>query len=280
MHIALCNSDDKQYQRGWNALVTMVFQDFSFWLDQNLWDTRYESYAIVEEGTFLSNINVFKTALLWDGKPVSALSIGAVCTHPAHRGKGYSRRLMEHILNRYPNTPMYLSANDSVLNFYPKFGFEPAYEKLPVIEASLDGTTPAVQLAYADPKVWAYVHGRVNFSAVLDCTNTDIVTMFDVRQDGLEQCLYELPDIQTMIVARQSGETLRLIGVFALRPVTWSQIMPRLPFAGVRRVEFGFMPDALDVGPHTMEACQGEVIFIRGTACNVSDRKFPELSWT
>lgn len=280
MHIAFCNSDDKQYQRGWNALVATVFLDFSFWLDQNLWDTRYESYSIVENGTFLSNINVFKTDIVWDGERVSALSLGAVCTHPLHRGKGYSRRLMEHILDRYPNTPMYLSANDSVLDFYPKFGFQPAYEKLPVIEAVLDHPAQAVHLPYTDPKIWAYVHGRVNFSAALDCTNTDTITMFDVRQDGLDQCIYELPDIQTMIVARQNGETLRLIGVFALRPVTWAQIAPRLPFAGVRRVEFGFMPDALGVVPHAMEACEGEMIFVRGTACDVSGRKFPDLSWT
>lgn len=49
-----------------------------------------------------------------------------------YRGRGLSRQLMEHIMATYEDIPMYLSANESVLDFYPRFGFERVYKKQPV----------------------------------------------------------------------------------------------------------------------------------------------------
>ena len=47
-----------------------------------------------------------------------------------HRGKGYARVLMEEVIKDYDGKVdgIYLFANDSVLEFYPKFGFKEAKE--------------------------------------------------------------------------------------------------------------------------------------------------------
>jgi len=279
MPIVFCNSNDKTYQRGLNALLSQVFFDFSFWYDLNLWDERYESYAIVEDGRFVSNICVFKTRILWRGRPCLALSLGAVCTDPQYRGRGHARTLMEHVLGRYPDTPMYLSANEGVLDFYPRFGFRRVFEKQPALACSIDNDCRPVRLAFDDPKVTAYVRGRRIFSTIVDCANADTVTLFHIHLGPYKDCLYELADCGVLLVASQEEETLSLHGAFAPRPVAWSELVPRLPFAGVRRVEFGFAPDVLGA-PFHWEEVAGDPLFVRGVDCDLGDFKFPDLCFT
>jgi len=282
MPIICCNTDDKDYQRRLNALLSPIFLDFSFWYDLNLWDERYESYAVTLDGAagpIVSNICVFKTRLLWRGAPVEALSLGAVCTDPRHRGKGYARMLMERVLARYPRQPMYLSANESVLDFYPRFGFRPVREKLPALICTIDNASPPAKPAFDDPKVARYVRERKVFSNLLDCANADPVALFHIHLGPYKDCLYEIPECQALAVAGQEGETLRLYGLFALRSVRWEELAARLPFAGVRRVEFGFAPDALGA-PFHWEEFDGDALFVRGARCELGDFKFPDLCFT
>lgn len=68
----------------------------------------------------------------------SALSIGAVATKKDYRGRGLSRILMNHIIEKYDGVPMYLYVNNDVVNFYPKFGFKRVFEKLPIYECEIN----------------------------------------------------------------------------------------------------------------------------------------------
>ena len=127
MEISFCNSNDKKYQSMLNRLLKDIFLDFQFYYDLDLWNENYESYSIIKDGEMLSNICVLKTKLQFLGKEYSALSIGAVATKEEYRAKGLSRILLEHIIEKYKDVPMYLYANETVLDFYPKFGFKRAY---------------------------------------------------------------------------------------------------------------------------------------------------------
>lgn len=93
-----------------NNLLKDIFFDFQFWYDLDLWDYNYESYSIIENGEMVSNICVYKAQILFDGNRYDALSVGAVATKKEYRGRRYLRALMEHIIRKYDNVPMYLSA--------------------------------------------------------------------------------------------------------------------------------------------------------------------------
>lgn len=58
------------------------------------------------------------------------IQIGTVMTDCNYRNKGLSRKLMDKILQDWKDKcdAIYLYANDSVLDFYPKFGFIKAME--------------------------------------------------------------------------------------------------------------------------------------------------------
>ena len=279
MQIYFCNGNDKDYQTKLNKLLNPIFLDFQFWYDLNLWDNYYESYSIIKNDEIISNICVFKAKINFKGKVFDTLSVGAVATKEGHRSKGYSRILMEHIIEKYPYTPMYLSANDTVLDFYPKFGFKRVYEKLPVLDIKINNQTEPKKLDYDNPKVWKYIMNRSNLSKQLDCLNTAPINLFHIHLGYLKDCIYELPEINTLIVAEKNGSTLKLIGVFSEKQVSLEKMKKHLPFNEIERVEFGFIPDSL-CGEYRFENYETDPLFTRNIKCDLGDFKFPELSTT
>ena len=95
----------------------------------------------------------------------------------------------------------------------------------------------------------------------------------------MKDCIYELPEIDTMVIAEQRGETLKLIGVFSMKDISFSDLVRYLPFTNVKNVEFGFMPCWSDVN-YIMKEYETDPLFVRGLRCNLGDFKFPELSIT
>jgi len=100
---------------------------------------------------------------------------------------------MEYIIEKYEGSPMYLFANEDVVNFYPKFGFNCVFEKLPVCHCIINNDTNPKKLQYNDPKVWDYVYKRVNFSQRLDCLNSASINIFHIYSGYLKSLIYEIP---------------------------------------------------------------------------------------
>ena len=278
-NIVFNNSNDKKYQVALNKLLKNVFFDFKFWYDLNLWDNKYESYAIKKNGEIISNISVFKSKIIFNKKKYLALSIGAVATKKEYRGRGYSRRLMDHVLKKYKDIPMYLSANDNVVDFYPKFGFERVYEKLPVYKCELNNSVQAKILQYDSKKVWDYVYNRINFSKKLDCLNTANINIFHIYLGYLKDHIYEISELNTMVIALKNDSTLKLFGVFSIENISFSKLINYLPFKNINKIEFGFMPYWSDIN-YNMEEYKTDPFYIKNINCELGDFKFPELSIT
>ena len=279
MQILFCNGNDKKYERLLNNLLKPIFLDFQFWYDLNLWDSSYESYSILENDEIVSNVCVFKTNVLLNCKQYQALSIGAVATKSEYRGKGYSRLIMEHIINKYPNVPMYLSANETVIDFYPRFGFERVFEKLPTAQFKIHSEVEPRKISFDNPKIWDYVYKRKNHSSKLDCLNTASVNMFHIHLGYLKDCIYYIPELDTIIIATQKETVLKIIGVFSLRDVTFENLAKYLPFKDVSIIEFGFTPYWNDL-EFEMTPYETDPLFVKGVKCELGDFKFPELSIT
>lgn len=279
MEISFCNTDNKNYQNILNVLLKEVFFDFKFWYDLNLWDTNYESYSIIENDVMLSNICVYKAKILMGGKTFEALSLGAVATKKEFRGKGLSRKLMRHIMAKYPDTPMYLNANKNVINFYPKFGFKMLCEQLPVANLNINNSEPAAYLEYGNPKVRSYIYNRVNFSSKLDCLNAQSINMFHIYSGVYNSNIYELKNLDTLLIAKQNAQTLKINAVFSLKNISFKQLAKALPFTGINKIEFGFMPCWNDL-KFEMLSCEQDPWFIKNVGCNLNSLKFPELCAT
>ena len=119
------------YKESFNDLAKMVFGiDFQKWYEKGCWNDHYVCYSYLHNEQVIANASINKMTVVWNGKEYNAIQIGTVMTHPDYRNQGLSGKLMNHILEKYENETdfIYLFANDTVLDFYPKFGFEKVQE--------------------------------------------------------------------------------------------------------------------------------------------------------
>lgn len=101
---------------------------FAAWRAQGWWAAAgadYTGYGVFENGRLSAYAAAYRLDLLVHGRPFEAVQVGAVATRKTRHGAGLSRAVLEHILALWPDTPTFLCANDSVLDFYPRFGFRP-----------------------------------------------------------------------------------------------------------------------------------------------------------
>jgi GNAT superfamily N-acetyltransferase len=222
--------------------------DFSFdkWHAKKVWDDDYERYSIIENDIMLANISVFKMKMLINGEQREFLQFGSVATREEYRGKGLSRKLMEHIFSIYPDTPTFLHGGDSVVEFYPKFGFVPSAYKQPYIEYKLQNCGEMIKLNINDPKVDQYLRERSQYSKVFDCLNQYSINWFHLLY-GHSNNVYEIQQLDLMIIAKQNGNKLTIYDIVAKKTVSFEEIAPHLYFEGVDTIQFVFNPDWLGI---------------------------------
>ena len=123
--------EDPDLRAGFFALARETFDlDFEPWYRGGWWGERYIPYLLTVDGHAAANVSVNVLDTRFQGRPRRYIQLGTVMTAPAFRGRGYSRRLLETVLDQWRDRfdGAYLYANDSVLDFYPKFGFRPGVE--------------------------------------------------------------------------------------------------------------------------------------------------------
>ena len=248
MDITVNRENNRAYTAMFDELIQRVF-GFSFgpWLERNLWDERYESYSIIENGEMLANLCIYKTDLLVSGQPFHAHQFGAVATLPEKRGKGLSRALMNHVLELYPGTPAFLAANPSVIDFYPIFEFRQIKTFNPIVDIAVDNLTNSDNKLELDDKlVQEMLYRKRIYSNIMDSVNTQSIQIFHLLME-YSDCIYHLPDCNAIVIARQDGNTLFCADVITEQKITIGELVRELPFSGVSRIKFGFCPDWLGV---------------------------------
>ncbi|MDR0949964.1 MAG: GNAT family N-acetyltransferase [Lachnospiraceae bacterium] len=250
MQITMNNHNDKAYEKLFGEHIQDIFC-FSFtpWFERKLWDEYYESYSVIENDKMIANICIFKTDMRVQGKPFYALQFGGVSVRKEERGRGLSRLLMEHILAKYQNVPMFLGANSSVTEFYQRFGFRPVQTYYPKIQAVIDNSKcDTIKLNPDDHKIKQAIQNRTMHSNILDSLNTQSIQMFHLLLD-FSDAIYYLPGHDTIVVAEQKEDKLLIADVIARKPISFGILQKELPFKAVQCVEFGFCPDWLGVTP-------------------------------
>ncbi len=151
MQIVKDYKHDNRLRAQLNDLARETFGlDIEPWYQAGFWDERYVPYSVFEDDRIAANVSLNRVTAVYDGKPHAAAMIGTVMTAKSYRGRGYARLLMDTVLQdcKQDAAFVYLFANDTVLDFYPKFGFVRTEEKQCVV--SLDGR-PQQGVAVGEP---------------------------------------------------------------------------------------------------------------------------------
>ncbi len=123
--------DNPKLRQSFNRLALQTWGfDFEDWYQNGYWGTRYIPYAMVCQGQVVANVSVNLMTFAGPDGIHRYIQLGTVMTSPEYRLRGLSRRLMEEIDRDYEGKAegFYLFANDSVLDFYPRFGYRAVKE--------------------------------------------------------------------------------------------------------------------------------------------------------
>lgn len=279
MKLIHCNQQNRDFEKKFDQLMTRVFGlSFEPWNELQLWDENYDRFVIEnEEGLFVSSVCVYKVQMKLGDHTFHAYQIGGVATLPEYEKQGLSRKLLEHVIERFGDHPMYLFANPAVTEFYPKFDFQRVIPSIPVKDVNLDqDTQPKKATVYDAVKL---AQQRSQFSEVLDVVDAASINAFHYVL-AYPDDLYWIND-HTIIVAQRQGTTLYLIDVIASQPITFKELEKLLPFQDIDKLSFGFIPDFLDTDYNWMPSNTSHMfLFLRGNWPLPEKFRFPATTET
>jgi GNAT superfamily N-acetyltransferase len=283
--VTVIGPQDTELQGPFCDYVSQVFRkaDFRRWTNWGEWNDDYRAYTLFEDGRVVANVSVMRMRLLLEGREVPAFQLGAVGCLPSHRGRGLSRVVMDAALEACGAAPVLLFANPSVLQYYPRFGFQPWRQTLfTAAHQAVPAGPPAPTLDLEDAAVRAHL-------AVLSRESLPVTERFGARgygpiatwyaANGFARPLRKLSD-DTWVFASVEGDTLYLDDIFTREPFDLRAHLPRLIDRPIRAIHFGFTPERW--WPEAVEAGEDPEadLFVRALDLSQQAHRFPVLAHT
>ena len=242
-----------QLKRSFFQLANEIFGlNFEKWDGLGYWDERYCPYAFEENGEIVANVSTSSGTIVLNGTHYQAVQIGTVMTNPAYRGKGLSRKLMENVLLDVTSADIvYLFANSTVLDFYPKFGFETRQQatfSLATADLTLQPTeVKKLNIDDANERAFLYemVSQRMPISDKMSVIHNEAIVMFHALEN-YQDCIYFVPKFQAIVIAKEAKNRLQIIDVITKSKVEIIEVVQSLPIQA-QTIELCFTPDTLNI---------------------------------
>lgn len=237
---------DPSLRGAFNALATQTFGlSFESWYQSGCWQKNYLPYTLFCGGKAAANVSVNPMEFRLGNDTKSAVQLGTVMTAPEHRNNGLAGFLMQTVLMEFrPQCDwLFLFANKTVHEFYPKFGFSRAWEYR-CIRPIAEGFGAARQLDCTKPENFALLQSHVAqsnpFSALTLQNNFNLVRFY--TDSFLKDCIFFVPEQDAVVIAEQDGETMLCYDIYCPTGKDCEAILRAVAKPGTRRVEFGFFP--------------------------------------
>jgi hypothetical protein len=207
---------------------------------------QYEPHVLALNGKVCSNVSVNQVPFNYRGERKLYIQLGTVMTDPECRNKGLSRWLIEYIIDRWKNCcdAIYLFANDSVLDFYPKFGFVQISEyeyKRPGIKPT---DTQAQKLDMNDEYNICLVSKKFEegnpFSAFYLTTNQGLLSFY--CKGLLKENVYYSPKYDVVIIVEREDGKTKCYDIFGKTSATFDEILGEISSSTEEEILLGFSP--------------------------------------
>ncbi|WP_155591137.1 GNAT family N-acetyltransferase [Lysinibacillus cavernae] len=242
---------DEKWKDSFNDLAMKTFGlDFRGWYNKGYWNDRYIPFSFVKEGKVIANASINKMSLLINGQRLNGIQIGTVMTDEKYRHQGLAKQLMQHILKEYEDACdfMYLFANDTVLDFYPKFGFTRIHEtefcldltKKPIRpkkDAAVQQLTIEQDLALLEN----YAKNRHIQSSIVDVELNESLLMFYFTL-VFHNAIFYLEDLETIVLMEEEEGILTIFDIISLQAVNIDAVLACIVKDTTNKVVFYFTP--------------------------------------
>lgn len=262
--------------------------DFEQWYADGYWQNRYIPYSLVNGDTVVANVSVNVLDFFVLGEKKKYVQLGTIMTDKAYRGLGLSRTLMERVLNDWQskNDLIYLYANDSVLNFYSKFGFEKANEyqcSKVVTKKDLPSAIRKLNMLCKDERDLLYrTASRSKCISKISMIDNVSLIMFYCTS-FMKDNVYYLDKLNAIIIAEYDRDILYLQDIFCINHISIDHVVEAMVNEQIQKVVMGFTP--LDVSSLEFNLMKEDdtTLFVKSNSKSILTSEklmFPILSHT
>lgn len=273
-------------RHSFNALARKTFDGLNFepWYQNGYWSDAYNPHSIAVDGEIIANVSVNFIDFMWNGQKKRLIQLGTIMTDERFRRQGLIRRIMHEIDSEYSHRAdgTYLFANDSVLDFYPKFGFRKAMEYRYTKPFSTHQERTVVQVPMNKKEDWQILESAmrqsVSFSR-LDMTGNNSLIMFYIT-GFIQDCVYYDKRHDSYIIAESDAGILTVHNIFSKENYPMDDILAAFG-TETREIVLGFTPieaEGYTISPFREEDC---TLFVKGPVFDRFEEErlvFPTLS--
>jgi len=263
-------------------------QRWASWRNRGAWRDPYEVLALVDGEQIVSTIGLTRMRLVVDGVAQNGFQLGAVATLPGQRGQGLSRHLMDWVFEELasPNGPIFLFANESVLDFYPRFGFRQIPQRRWLLSAEI--APDANRVTCFDPdsaedrdRLAALCARAAPIAGPLSTRDYYPIALWHLTCTPISG--FWLDDRDTFVAADMEGGRLAVHDIIATEPRDLRPALASLAAAPVDTVAFGFDPSPWFAGARPIADAEADAqfpLFVRGAPSILGPLAFPGLAKT
>ncbi|MCM2603509.1 GNAT family N-acetyltransferase [Rossellomorea marisflavi] len=241
--------ENKDLRDSFNQLAEDTFGiHFGQWHARGYWTEKYVPFSYIEGDRVIANVSVNLIDFTMAGEEKKAIQIGTVMTHPDYRNCGLSTDLLKSVLAEYRDQVdfVYLFANQNVLEFYPKFGFQAQQETLFSMVPGTAGKMNARKLDMEEEAdrdlAYGIARDRLPVSNRFGTKNTGELFMFYALY-AFPDNLYYFEEEDAVVMFQRDGERIDLFDVACRENVDVRKIAEKLADEDTRQIVFHFTPE-------------------------------------
>ncbi|MBU5591285.1 GNAT family N-acetyltransferase [Clostridium sp. MSJ-4] len=283
-----CNyKDDLALRNSFNSLTEKTYGfNFKQWYEDGYWKDKYIPYSLLDGDKVVSNVSVNIMDFLILGEEKRFVQIGTVMTDEEYRGQGLSRALMEVVLKEWEDKCdlIYLFANDSVLDFYPKFGFEKCNEYKYFVKRIGEKKSENIRKMSMDSDkdrkfVYDIICNAIPISKVSMKNNASLIMFYCTY--FMKESIYYIEDYNAVVICDFNEDVLYVQDVFTTKEVNLDKIINSIMNEKTKKVILGFTPNNISSYEKTLVNEEDTTLFIKIGKDNpfkTEDLMFPVLS--
>lgn len=240
-----CRDTREGYFRLANKIFGLRFEE---WYDSGYWDDKFIPYVLYDHDVAVSSVAVCVNDVSWQNTVKRYVQISTVMTLPEYREKGLNGWLMEYALSAWADKcdAIYLLGNDSVVDYYPKYGFREFVEyDFTVPVRRTNGTSRKLDLNNKDD--FALMIKKYETSNPFTGLKVDNIGQFVFHcLQFLPNDIYYLEQYDAVALAKHNGNTLTCYDVFTDRDCSLGDILGVLADESTEYALLGFTPTSSD----------------------------------
>lgn len=219
---------------------------FETWYQSGYWRDKCIPYTLFDGEKAVANVSVNIMNFSIIGHQQRTIQIGTVMTDKAYRNQGLSRKLMEKVFEDWKAEShlIYLFANSTVWDFYPKLGFksvkEYQYQRTITPTKQANFTKLDMNNKENREKLHDYAQNTCSLGKISMQENADLVMFYCIMM--YKDNVFYLPKLDAIAIAVINGRKLQILDVFSKKEQNLDDIIDALSDQSIDTLQLGFVP--------------------------------------